>query len=1129
MIKKILVILLLLPACVLAGIPHKEHSVLSSGNWYKFAVTHTGIHKITYEELAAAGMDAAAVVPGNLRVYGNGGGILPELNSAFRLDDLRENTILVHDGGDGQFNPGDYLLFYGESADSWKMDPETKLFTHIKNFYSDTTWYFITADSGPGKRVAMATPSTLPASSYSRNMSDYAAHDIDLRNLIKSGKMWVGEEFNDTMTSLTIPFYFPKIDTLSAVRFNTFVVAKCAYSSKFTLTVNNTELDQLVVDATDPGSLSIFAKTKLKGSLLFTPKDSLVVRLNYNLPTYNSLGWLNYIELNLQRKLAWRPSQLAFRDVNSFGPGKVTEFIMADGSPDVVVWDITRADSVLQVPLTQVDSTLHFRMQCDSLHQFVAFDGSMFYSASFAGKVENQDIHATQPADLVIVTNPLFIEQANRLAAFHEEENGTSSVVVSTDKIYNEFASGQHDITAIRDFVKMLYDRASGSQPKYVLLVGDGSYDYKDRVPNNTNFVPTFESTESLKYTGTYVTDDYFGIMGDNEGTESAGTLELGIGRFPVSDTGQVTAIVDKIIHYSDKTDSTLTSWRNNITFIADDEDANLHVIQAEQLCSITGSNYPVFNVNKVYSDSYMLYSTASGPRYPDVNKAISAAVAQGNLIINYTGHGGEDGWSGEKILTIPDIESWTNYNKLPVFVTATCEFSRFDNPQRFSAGEMVIVKPRAGAIALYTTTRLALATANFKLDSSFFYNLMQKDADGKYIKMGDLFRISKNNNGNNANIRNFVLLGDPAQTISFPKYNIVTKAINGKPVGTQPDTLLGLSTVEVTGEVVDAEGNRIDGFNGTVSTKVFDKAATYRTLGNQPKSFPQSFQVQNILLHDGRAAVTDGSFKFSFIVPAGASSRFGRGKISYYAENGTDDGNGFSKEIIIGGKDPTVDPVNPGPSIRLYMDNRSFISGGKTSADPFLIADLSDDNGINSLGLGIGHEIIAAIDSDWVHAIVMNDYYTADLDTYRSGTVYYPYYGLAPGFHRVTMKAWDLFNNMSEQSLDFYVYEDPNVPVSMVINYPNPFSTGTRFSFTLGDIASKVEIQVQIFSINGEPVKTLTYNMSDPSDSMFDFYWDGTDDYGNRLSAGVYPYRVIFKGDNGAYSETSQKLIIFN
>ena len=626
---------------------------------------------------------------------------------------------------------------------------------------------------------------------------------------------------------------------------------------------------------------------------------------------------------------------------------------MTNGLPGVIIWDITRPDSILQIPVTQVEGTLHFRIQTDSLHEFIAYDGSQFYSPAFAGKVENQDVHATQPADLVIITNPMFIEQADRLAAFHEHDNGTSSVVVPTDKIFNEFASGKPDITAIRDFIKMIYDRSSGNQPKYVLLVGDGSYDYKDRVPNNSNYVPTYESSESLKYTGTYVTDDYYGLMGDNEGNECAGTLELGIGRFPVSDTGQVTAIVDKIIHYSDKNDSTLSSWKNNVTFIADDEDANLHVTQAEQLCGITGSKYPVLNVNKIYSDSYMLYPTSSGPRYPDVNKAISSAVSQGNLIINYTGHGGEDGWSAEKILTVPDIESWTNSNKLPVFVTATCEFSRFDNPQRFSAGEMVIVKPKAGAIALYTTTRLALATANFKLDSSFFLNLMNKDADGNYIKMGDLFRISKNNNGNNANIRNFVLLGDPAQTIAFPKYNVITTSINGKPAGEVPDTLLGLSEVEVKGEVVNADGDRMDGFNGIIYTKVFDKPATYRTLANQPKSYQQSFQAQNIVLHDGRASVTDGSFKFSFIIPADAGNSFGRGKISYYAENDTEDANGFSKDVIIGGTDPTVDPVNTGPGIRLYMDNRSFISGGKTGRDPLLIADLSDDNGINSLGAG--------------------------------------------------------------------------------------------------------------------------------------------------------------------------------
>ena len=356
------------------------------------------------------------------------------------------------------------------------------------------------------------------------------------------------------------------------------------------------------------------------------------------------------------------------------------------------------------------------------------------------------------------------------------------------------------------------------------------------------------------------------------------------MGRFPVTTQEQATAIVEKIICYAQNNDTTLSSWRNTMTFIADDEDSNMHFHQAEELCDIVGSQYPVFNVNKIYLDAYQLVKTPSGARYPAVNVAINQAIANGSLILNYTGHGGEDGWSGEKVLTIPDIEDWSNAGRLPVFITATCEFSRFDNPERFSAGEMVIVKPNAGAIALYTTTRLALAMSNFKLDTSFFRNLMNKDTNGQYLKMGDLLRISKNNNSNSNSIRNFVLLGDPAQTIAFPALNVVTTEINNHPVGPLPDTLLGLSVVQVKGEVRDAAGNKMTGFNGNLFSKVFDKPVTYRTLGNQPKSYKEFFQLQNVVLSEGRDTVNQGDFTFSFIVPEDISPPFGFGKISYYA-----------------------------------------------------------------------------------------------------------------------------------------------------------------------------------------------------------------------------------------------------
>ncbi|MBN1198291.1 MAG: type IX secretion system sortase PorU, partial [Bacteroidales bacterium] len=1041
--KKLYGLFLFLTPLLGWGVNHSAtESVLATGNWYKIAVQETGIHKVTYNDLIALGLDPVSVIPANIRVYGNGGGMLPEANNQPRIDDLLENSIKVFDGGDGSFDQGDYFIFYGEAPDVWQFDAETNLFTHQKNLYSDFTYYFITTDLGPGKRIQPVTSLDTTPDYTSIRFTDHAFHDVDERNLIRSGKIWLGEEFNESKPVWEFQFDFPNAITTTSTRINTFTVARSPNVSTMNIKQDGVLIDQYTMDSTDPGSTSVYARPKLRATSTTLNQDQTTIQLEYSLPTPGSIAWLNYIEVIAQRFLKWVGPQFSFRDPNSIMAGRNSLFRITATPENMMVWDVTDPGAIgeIQGIWNATTKFYDFILPTPVLKEFVAFDGSEYYQVIPIGMVPNQNLHALTPATLIIVTHPLFRNLAEELATFHRNTTGISVVVAETDEIYQEFASGQQDITAIRDFVRMLYLRAADQdKPRYVLLLGDGSYDYKDRIPENTNFVPTFESEESFKYIYTFVTDDYFGIMDEDSGQGSTGTLNLGMGRFPVSTVEQAQAIVNKITHYAEKSDTVQSDWRNIMTFVADDEDTNLHLHQAEELCNIVATNYPVYNVNKIYLDAYQLVKTPSGPRYPLVNKAINGAVNNGSLIVNYTGHGGEDAWSEEKVLTIPDIESWTNANKLPVFVTATCEFSRFDNPERFSAGEMVIVKPQAGAIAIYTTTRMALASSNFQLDTSFFRHLMDRDTDGNYLTMGDLLKISKNNNHNNSNIRNFVLLGDPAQQIAFPEYTVVTTAINGKPAGVSPDTLLGLSVVTVEGEILDPSGNKAVSFNGILDAKVFDKPVTYRTLANQPKSYKEYFQIQNDLLSDGPAKIEGGEFSFSFIVPRGISPYFGFGKISYYACSETSDGNGYDDSVIIGGMDPFINPDNQGPEISLYLDSKSFVPGGQVGRNPLLIVDLFDEDGINHVGLGIGHEILAALDENWSQAAILNAYYTPAMNDYREGTVLYPYSGLSTGFHTLTVRAWDMYNNSSEQTITFFVFEDPSLHVTDVYTYPNP------------------------------------------------------------------------------------------
>lgn len=1120
----LLLLSLLFPVFVFSGIQHKPSSVLATGRWYKIAVTQTGLYQVTYQDILTLGMDPALINPQHFRLYGNGGGMLPESNADFRIDDLRENTIQVFDGGDAHFDPGDYFIFYGEAPDKWYFDTVSRTFFHQKNLFSDSTYYFLTADLGPGKRP-LDQASTDSASTYtSRRMSERVYHDVDLVSLIRSGRVWYGEAFNKDKTTFEFSFPMPDADSTSPVIVRTDVAARSEPISRFILTHNGKVVDSIQVDGTDPDNTYYYGKSKLKKTQFAKLKPDFTLGFRYNLPVESSLGWLNYFEVNCIRRLIYHGPQMFFRDISSAFRNRVTEFQLKNPTPTVKVWDITDPGNILNIQGTFTDTTFRFRLPTDSLREFVAFDGSFFHPVYLSGPVANQNLHASEPSQMLIVSHPLFLSLANELADFHRVQSAISVSVVTTNQIFNEFASGQQDITAIRDYVKMLFDRGQpANAPRFLLIFGDGSYDPKNRVPGNNNMVPTYQSQESLKFVGTYVTDDYFGIMGEELGVDSNGKIDIGIGRFPVTTTTEARQMLDKIFHYSSTRDSVLSDWRNVVTFVADDENDNLHLEQAEELSRIVANNYPLFNVNKIYFDAYPIVLIPGGARFPDATKAINHAVSKGSLIINYTGHGGEDGWSNEKALTVGDINSWRNFSKLPVFLTATCEFSRFDNPERLSAGEIVILHPNGGAIALYSTTRLALSTSNFRLDTSFFHHLMDK-LDGNYLSMGDLIRISKNNNGNNINIRNFVLLGDPAQKIAFPEYKVKTLTINNKPLD-EADTLLGLSTVTVTGIIENEQGQIVQTFDGQLDAKVFDKPVTYTTLGNTIDAHPANFTMQNSLLHAGSSLVQQGEFNFSFVLPKDIALQFGHGKLSYYAQNGSTDAAGFTDRIIIGGRDPDIDPVNNGPEISLYMNDRSFSDGGKTSFSPLLIADLSDTNGINYLGLGIGHEIMAVLDGDWVHAIVLNDYYHPDFGSSARGSLTYAFSDLSIGKHSLLVKAWDLYDNSSEKTITFHV--SSSISVSGIMNFPNPMTDHTSFRFYPMKGTGPLTVEIDIYNLQGQMVQSLTYLYGENQEEPLMYYWDGTNRNGMKLNSGIYPYKIKFRGNNGIYGEASQKLVI--
>lgn len=1096
-------------------------SVLSSGNWYKVAVTQTGIHRITYNDLQNMGINPNSIDPHNIRLYGNGGGMLSESLADRRHDDLAENSIIVAGENDGHFDQQDYILFYGESPNKWKYQPFNQSFNHEQNIYSDSTYYFLTTDLGPGKRVTGLPSTTEPANVYVSKFTDYAYHERDLFNLVNTGRVWYGEVF-DVATSYDFNFSFPYIDLSSQVYVRAYVAAKSTNSTSFNFFNGNDQILTAVISGL-PASSDTYARAYI-GSNWFNPTSKDInIRITYQKNNVSSsLGWLNYFEINVVRNLVFSGSQMSFRDPASAAPGSIAEFTLQNAGQNVQIWNVTDPTNARRVETNQSGSSQIFRLAQDTLSEFISFDGSNYLPVTFAKKVENQNLHGIGPRKMIIITHSLFREQADRLAAFHSNTDGISVFVTDIDQVYNEFSSGAPDLTAIRNFMKMLYDVApQGQEPKYLLLFGDASFDFKNILKKNSSLIPTWEDDESLTIVYSIATDDYLGFL---DGPDD-NLLDIGIGRFPVQTVEQATVAVDKVIHYATNSPVVMKDWRNFICFVADDEDNNLHLNQAEEMAAFVDTNYGVYNVDKIYVDAFPQISTPGGQRAPEVNKAINNRIDKGCLIMNYTGHGGEVGWGHERFLENSDINSWTNYDHMPIFITATCEFSRYDDPDRVSAGEYAYLNPNGGAIAMFTTARATFGGSNFNLNTALFDIMFEKNGQDYYC-FGDLIRLAKNQGGVVDNDKKFILLGDPALHLAYPLNNVVTTSINGEEISSIPDTLQALSKITIKGEVLMA--TRTDGeFNGTVYPIVFDKPSRVTTLQTDPSSHATTFNLQNNILYKGKAQVTDGKFSFTFIVPKDIAYQYGFGKISYYAANDVEDAQGYYRNILVGGFSSSLDPDDIGPEVKLYMNDTLFLSGGITDESPNMLAFVRDSSGINTVGSGIGHDIVAILDGNTEKPIILNDFYESDIDSYTSGTISYPFHNLTEGLHTLSIKVWDVFNNSGEAFLEFRVIKSEKFIMSELNNYPNPFSGSTSFVFSHNQAEGKLDINLRIYNLSGQVVKTIETSIIPAGYRSEPINWDGRGDSGFALSNGLYIYRMQVRNEAGQTAIKSGKLIL--
>ncbi len=1108
------------------SLKYSANSVLRTGTWAKIKVNDDGIYKISYNDLAEMGFNN----PSGIRVFGNGGGMLPTSNSDFKYDDLEENAIIIEKGSDGIFNSGDYILFYGQSSTRWNYNSSESMFVHELHKYSSSTYYFLT--EGEPKQITSISSSTQSPDNIINTFDDYSFHEIEENNLIKSGSHWFGEHF-DILLEYNINFNFSNIYTNNPIKIRTQVAARSATASDFKVIKGSLTIQNISVPSVDVDNYTgDYAKTSSSVNTFSVSSGSIPLTVQYTKPqTYlEAEAWLDFIELNVKRNINLGSGFIIFRDIGSVGTGNITEFQISNSSSGTKVWDVTDPINVKIIDFSS-GSTTSFKVPTDSLREFIAYDGTSFLSPTFVGNVNNQNLHGLPQQDMIIVSHPDFLSYADQLASIHINNDNLKVTVVTPEQVYNEFSSGSPDISAIRNFMKMFYDIATTDDelPKYLLLFGDGSYDNRTNSSANTNYILTYQSDQSLKPTASFTSDDFFGLLDDTNNIY-LGSLDIGIGRLPVKSTEEAKNFLNKLNNYYNH--STMGDWRNWICFIGDDEDGNQHMIQANQLATKIETNHPVYNIEKIFLDAYVQETTAAGEQYPEVNRLINDRMYKGALIMNYTGHGGETGLAHEGILGVSDINSWTNFDKLPFFITATCEFGRFDDFERTSAGELIFLNPNGGGIALLTTTRLVYSTPNHTLNLAFYDSVFTINSDFEYYRLGDIVRFAKNNAGSSPNRRNFILIGDPAIKLAIPKHNAITLKINNVDTSSVADTLKALSKVTISGHIENKEGQKLTSYNGILYPTIFDKKDSIVTLGNDEGSL-FSFTIQNNKLYKGKASINNGEFSFSFIVPKDISYRLGYGKISYYADNknsssGTySDANGYYDNVIIGGSSDSIGIDNDGPLINLFMNDTNFVYGGITDENPLMIARVQDENGINTVGNGIGHDIVASIDENTSKPYVLNDYYESDIDSYQSGNIEYNFFELEEGVHKLKLKVWDVYNNSSEEYIEFIVAESSELLLDHIFNYPNPFTTNTAFYFDHNQPNINMDILIQVFTITGKLVKTISTTINTTGYRSEPIYWDGLDDYGDKIGRGVYIYRLKVRSENGNIVDKFEKLVI--
>ena len=1104
-----------------------QDGLLSEGEWYKIAVPKSGVFVIDNQFLSANGINVQGKDPRNFRIFGYPGGTLPQANNANWPTYLNELAISIDGENDGSFGANDKLYFFAESSHSLTFNSAENRFQYEHNPYTDEMYYLLNMGSTRGKRIESQQAN--PTGNEINSVRDAVVYTNPTNNILFSGRNWYSERF-DVNPNRNFDLNLKGIAPNSNLKLSVALMTQSFGASSMVVNAAGQNLGEMNLPAIPTGTYSLKGIEVLQSfdfSSSALQNLNTAVRSNLQFRRFTGGGsnaFLNYLILEGNRELKPYDEALTFGLQNQ----QSITLNIKEANAETQLWDVSNSFNVKQLAGTLASGNLKIGIQNHAGGRWTLFSKSQLPKPIAAIKISNQHLKDGSAPDMVIITSATFKPEAERLASHRQSFNGFDVKVVTVDEIYNEFSAGRQDVSAIRNYLKYAYDQGN---LKYALMFGRASYDYKSRIEENSNIVPNYQSRNSLHPILTYASDDYFGFLTNNKGNwaeDENGNhdLDIAVGRIPIKSLAEARAAVSKIIDY-ETNPSGLGDWRTRIVFAADDGDANIHQRDANRLAQLVDTTQRSIQTQKIFLDDYAIIDGEGSSKIsPDAAQALLEQFEKGAFIVNYTGHGSERQLAAERMLDEDKIRTLRNRNKYPIFVTATCEFGRNDDPTLISAAEQMVLNPNAGAIAMVTTSRPVFSSTNYQLNLAFYNHLFTKE-NGQYLSLGEIFKRTKNSSQNGVLNRNFILLGDPALTPAFPKQSIAITHINESAIDTDNQEIKALSNVKLQGEIRNNSNSLIADFDGVVEVNVMNEEDSYQTLGQSAGPF--SYKARRNSIFKGKATVSNGKFEVEFIGPKGIPEAIKKGAIFMYANSssGMIDASGVNLDVKIGGRE-NVSLDNNGPVISLFMNDSTFKDGGLTNQNPTLKAYFQDEQGINISRFNPDSEMIVILDGDKEFSVA--NFFTATTDDFRSGSLSFPLFALEVGKHRLELFAADNHENISSAIINFEVGENTKLQLNNVINYPNPMKLDTRFSFEHNKSGEPLEIFITIYSVQGQPIRTLNFSESISPTRVDGLEWDGNNKFGAKLSPGVYIYHLTaISIRDGSKFTAKKKLIVTN